>query len=67
METLRYGLDKGAKFDEEQLQICKDNGMEINEVNDEEFRNKLLPLWDEFADVAGGAEFVNKVKAVLGY
>ena len=41
METLRYGLDKGAKFDEEQLQICKDNGMEINEVNDEEFRNKL--------------------------
>ena len=67
IETLHYGLEKGAEFDVEQLQLCEDNGMEINEVNDEEFRNKLLPLWDEFADVAGGAEFVNKAKAVLGY
>ena len=67
MQAMHYGWEKGAEFDAEQLQICEDKGMEINEVNNEEFRNKLLPLWDNYADVAGGAEFVNKAKTVLGY
>lgn len=65
--TTKYAWEAGAQSDEEKLQICIDKGMEINNVDTNSFREILLPLWDEFADIAGGAEFVNKVKAALGY
>ena len=53
--------------DEEQLKICTDIGMIVNEVNGDYFRAMLIPLWDEYAEEAGETEFVDKVKMVLGY
>lgn len=66
-KMMNYAWETGAEYDDEQLQVCKDNKMEVNEVNVEAFRKALLPLWDKFADEVGGAEFVASAKTALGY
>lgn len=65
--TSAYVLEAGAKADEENLQVCKDKGMQVTYADVEEFRNVVLPLWDKFADSVGGIDFVNAAKAALGY
>ena len=64
---MQYGWEIGSEYDAEQLAICEEHGMEITEINKEAFREILLRLWDQFADVAGGTEFVATAKAALGY
>ena len=65
--TSAHVLEAGAKADEENLQVCKDKGMQVTYADVEEFRNVVLPLWDKFADSVGGIDFVNAAKAALGY
>ncbi len=62
-----YAMELGKAYDEEQLAACGENGMEINEVDVDAFRSKLLPLWDQYQDMVGGEEFVNSFKTTLGY
>ena len=66
-QTTQHSWNIGKEYDEEQLKICTDNGMIVNEVNGDDFRAMLIPLWDEYAEEAGGTEFVDKVKMALGY
>lgn len=65
--TTEYAWEAGEEYDEEQLKICEENGMEVNEVDIDAFREALLPLWDEFADTVGGSDFVSRAKEALGY
>ncbi len=65
--TQAYVREQAAVQDEAALQLCIDNGMEVNEVDVESFREVVMPLWDEFADTVGGAEFVEMAKTALGY
>lgn len=64
--TTAHVREAAVEQDEIALQQCIDAGMEVNEVDTEAFREKVLPLWDEFADNVGGAEFVDMTKTALG-
>ena len=64
--TTAHVREAAVEQDEIALQQCIDAGMEVNEVDTEAFREKVLPLWDEFADNVGGEEFVDMTKAALG-
>ena len=64
--TTEYVRSVAEQEDADALQLCIDNGMEVNEVDVEAFREAVLPLWDEFADTVGGTEFVQMAKDALG-
>lgn len=65
--TTEYVRERAVEFDVEMLAACEENGMEINETDADAFRALVMPLWEDFTDNVGGAEFVNKVKEALGY
>ena len=65
--TTAHVREVAAGADAEKLQECIDHGMEVTEVDVDAFRAKVMPLWDEFADNVGGAEFVQMAKDALGY
>ncbi len=64
--TTLYVREAGAQADEENLEVCKAHGMEITYADVDAFRAIVTPLWDEFADSVGGADFVNMAKEALG-
>lgn len=64
--TTEHVREVAADNDAQALQQCIDAGMEVNYVDTEAFRAVVLPLWDEFADTVGGADFVNSAKEALG-
>lgn len=64
--TTQHVREAGAKADEDNLQACKDNGMEVTYADVDAFRAVVVPLWDEFAENVGGADFVNLAKTALG-
>lgn len=65
--TQQYVREQAVVQDEAALQQCIDNGMEVNDVDIDSFREVVMPLWDEFADTVGGEDFVNMAKTALGY
>ena len=64
--TSLHVREAGALADEENLKACVEHGMEVTYADTEAFRAIVVPLWDEFADSVGGADFVSMAKTALG-
>ena len=64
--TSLHVREAGAKADEDNLKACEEHGMTVTYADVDAFRAVVVPLWDEFADSVGGAEFVNMAKDALG-
>lgn len=63
-ETLGWNLAKSQELESEQMQLLKDAGMEVNEVDIAAFVEATRAVQDEFADqVEGGKELIEAVRA----
>lgn len=54
--------DLTEAMDAEYLQTCKDNGMEVNEIDTDAFREASQPVWDYY-ESKYGSELVDLVRA----
>ena len=64
--TSLHVREAGAQADEDNLKACQEHGMTVTYADVDAFRAIVVPLWDEFADSVGGADFVNMAKTALG-
>ncbi len=64
--TSLHVREAGAEADEVNLKACEEHGMQVTYADVDAFRAVVVPLWDEFADSVGGADFVNMAKNALG-
>lgn len=61
-EAKQVTRDLTESMDEEYLDICVENGMEVNEIDVEAFREASQPVWDYYEETYG-SELVDLVRA----
>lgn len=52
-ESTAFELELNRSKEAENIQIIKDNGVEVNEVDTDAFIKKMKPVWEQFADKFG--------------
>ena len=53
-----YDRQLSSEAEEEMIQTCIDNGMEVNEIDKEAFKSAMEPVWELYTDEYG-TEVVN--------
>ncbi len=61
-EAKQVTRDMTQNLDADYLKVCTDNGMEVNDIDVEAFRNASVPVWDYYVSEFGN-EIVDRVKA----
>lgn len=65
IEVEDYALEQGQRLDEEVLELMREAGMEVNEVDFDAFVDASQPIYDKFSnDVESGQELLDAVAAL---
>lgn len=69
LEYVDFMRELETQAEADSIEALRDKGMEVTEYTPEQlqtFIDPVKPMWDENADIVGGAEFLQEVKDYLG-
>lgn len=64
IEASYFSTEKGKEYDEENMEVLKDNGVIFSEVDKESFIEKVDPLYDELAEEINATDVLEMIRNI---